>query len=567
MAASSLSKIEHVVVLMLENRSFDNVLGRLYPKSDLFDGLSGAESNPGPDGQPVLVNNISGATTESQSIPDPDPGELWTDMNEQIFGTPTPLPSSVPTMGGFVKNYQSQTHRPANEYDPKQIMHYFTPEQVPVISQLARQFAVCDRWFASAPCQTWPNRFFLHTGTANGFENNSPPHFPYTMPTIFNRFDDAGIKNGWKVYFDGIPQTLALSKLWRSIRRFERYDRGFLKDAKAGTLPAYAFIEPKYFPVRAMPSDQHPPGDITSGEQLIAEVYNALRNGPKWKSTLLIIIYDEHGGCYDHVAPPAAASPGPLPSAPFNFDRYGVRVPAVIVSPFVKQGTVLRPPAATPYDHTSVIATLRKRFDLGGPLTNRDASAPTLEGALSLEAPDNMGPDHLEALQVETLSIRLERERRRPMNDLQKSLLRLSALLPRNANDGEKQTKRLRAAPNTQAVETDVPAGEAGEIAERRARRLFDTANRADPDVPHAFTATSFIVMLGVGAIAGSLALLVLGGPWGLLGYMIAGIIGSLAGGWLLGRSKINRKYPLIGQIVAAAIGALIGIGVLAIGT
>jgi phospholipase C len=179
MMQSSLSKIEHVVVLMLENRSFDDMLGRLYPKSDVFDGLSGSESNPGLDGQPVFVNNVPGTTPEILSYPDPNPGEHWADINEQIFRAPKPAHSASPTMDGFVKNYMSREDRPPSEYDPKQIMHYFTADQVPVISKLARQFAVCDRWFASAPCQTWPNRFFVHTGTANGYENNSPPHFPY----------------------------------------------------------------------------------------------------------------------------------------------------------------------------------------------------------------------------------------------------------------------------------------------------------------------------------------------------------------------------------------------------
>ena len=159
---------------------------------------------------------------------------------------------------------------------------------------------------------------------------------------------------------------------------------------------------------------------------------------------------------------------------PFNFNRYGVRVPAVIVSPYIKPGTVLRPTGATPFDHTSVIATLRKRFGLGAPLTDRDASAPTLEGALTLDTPDNMGPDRLEALPIESLTVRMERARRRPVTDLQKSLLGLSAVLPRNENDAEEQTKRLRSTGNRQPLEPDATAGEAGDIAERRVRDLME---------------------------------------------------------------------------------------------
>ena len=216
-----LDHIEHVVVLMLENRSFDSMLGRLYPKSEAFDGLSGEETNPDKDGNPVGVWNISDMDRPSMAIPDPDPGELWTDINEQLFGSKlVSSPAPVPNMKGFVKNYQSQTDKPADAYVPRSVMHYFLPEQVPVISRLARQFAVSDRWHASAPCQTWPNRFFVHTGTAQGYENNSPPQFPYEMPTIYNRFEGLEIGNGWKIYFHDVPQTLTLARLWHHLGKF-----------------------------------------------------------------------------------------------------------------------------------------------------------------------------------------------------------------------------------------------------------------------------------------------------------------------------------------------------------
>ena len=149
----------------------------------------------------------------------------------------------------------------------------------------------------------------------------------------------------------------------------------------------------------------HPPHVVTLGEQLIASVYNTLRASSAWTKTLLIITFDEHGGCYDHVAPPPATPLGAVPTAPFNFDRYGVRVPAVIVSPFIQQSTVLRPPAATPYDHTSIQATLLKRFpELGPPLTARVASAPDLGNALVLTAPTNLGPARLDALPLRAKS-------------------------------------------------------------------------------------------------------------------------------------------------------------------
>ena len=155
----SLNKINHVVVLMLENRSFDCLLGQLYPHSADFNGLTGTESNPNPPGPPVTVWNAPGGTgKEVMSIPDPDPGELWTDINQQICGLQTYSPPAPGTeMKGFVANYLYQATLPDNaglSYDPRAVMHFFKPDQVPVISTLAASFAVSDAWFASAPCQT-----------------------------------------------------------------------------------------------------------------------------------------------------------------------------------------------------------------------------------------------------------------------------------------------------------------------------------------------------------------------------------------------------------------------------
>jgi phospholipase C len=174
--AGNHGKIRHVVVLMLENRSFDNLLGKLYPKSNGFDGLSGGETNPDLDGRPIPVKNIPGTGKLSITNPWPDPGELFVDINEQLFRTRTPAPGQTPTMDGFVINFLRQPETSTDQYGrlAQRIMDYYEPEQVPVISRLARQFAVCDQWFASAPCQTWPNRFFIHTGTAGGFVNNEP---------------------------------------------------------------------------------------------------------------------------------------------------------------------------------------------------------------------------------------------------------------------------------------------------------------------------------------------------------------------------------------------------------
>lgn len=426
---NSLGKIEHFVVLMLENRSFDNLLGQLYPKSADFDGLSGAEMNLDAAGVAWKVNNQGGLEGAEMQAPDPDPGEHFDDINTQLFGSADPPPGAAPDMGGFVANYMAQAADHPGPFDPAAIMHHFTPGQVPVISALARLFAVSDRWFASAPCQTWPNRFFVHAATAHGYENNAPPNFPYFVPSIYERIDAAGLDGGWKVYFHDIAQALTLERLHVRLDRFRLFAE-FLVDARQGSLPAYSFIEPRYFAdLLQMPNDQHPPHNVALGEQLLASVYNALRNGPDWAKTMLVVTYDEHGGCYDHVAPPAAARPeDPRPGQRFDFGRYGARVPAVLISPYVKPGTILRPAGATPFDHTSIIATLRKRFpELGAALTRRDAAAPDFGDALSLDSPDNLGPQRLDALPYHAPAAETALASAAKPNAMQQALLDLAA--------------------------------------------------------------------------------------------------------------------------------------------
>ncbi|HEY8095587.1 MAG TPA: alkaline phosphatase family protein [Methylobacter sp.] len=422
-------KIEHIVVLMMENRSFDSILGQLYPPDDPgFDGLKGNETNSLHGGADIKVWSSKKFDQKSMSIPDPDPGEKWTDINMQL-GLDIATGSGTPTMKGFVNNYVQQTAKASGSYVPESIMHYYTQEQLPVISKLAKQFAVCDNWFASAPCQTWPNRFFLHCGTAEGYENNSPTHFPYLMETIFNRFSHP---DSWKIYFHDFPQTLTLSRLWPHLERFRFFENDFARDAAAGKLPSYTFIEPRYFPDVKLPNDQHPPHHVGMGEDLIAEVYNAIRSAPTWEKTLLIIIYDEHGGIYDHAPPPAAVPPDNSHSQPFGFDRYGVRVPAVLISPYIKAGTILKPPQGSsyPFDHTSVIATLRRCFSLGAPISHRDAVAPDLESVLNLDTPRNDCPEKVVPLPYVVSATDLEKALHAPLNDFQKAMHEAAAHLP-----------------------------------------------------------------------------------------------------------------------------------------
>ncbi len=468
------SKIKHVVVLMLENRSFDNVLGRLYPNRADFNGLSGTESNPCHDPAtgrllaPVPVWNDPTLAPDAMTVPSPDPGERFDDINRQLFGlSGQPSAATPPPMTGFVDNYLRQYKPPtpgdyaASPYLARAAMHHYLPQQVPALSSLARAFAVSDQWHASAPNQTWPNRFFVHTGTARGYVNNSPAHFPYEMPTVFDRLQAKGLD--WAIFFHDVPQALTLLRLQSHPDHFHRFDE-FLRATEAGLLPAYSFIEPHYLGELGilLPNDQHPPHNVALGDQLIARVYNALRkNEAAWRQTLLIVTYDEHGGCYDHAPPPRAVSPDDYrdPSG-FAFDRYGVRVPAVIASPYVEAESMLRaapdglphqgPPY--PFDHTSIIKTLRLCFDLGPKLTNRDDVAPDLDRALTLDQPTNLGPETIAALPYVPTAPILQDALTRPLNDMQAALHGLAGLLPAAGQDPVKHATTLPPppdAPNT----------------------------------------------------------------------------------------------------------------------
>lgn len=426
--------VEHVVVLMLENRSFDCMLGRLYPDDPDFRGLTLKESNVYGSAT-IPVWNDPGMSPTTACIPKPDPGEQFTDMNVQLFGSGAP---SVPArMSGFATNYGSQKPSKDGIPRPRDVLHYFTPEQVPVISTLAKAFGVSDAWHASAPCQTWPNRFFAHTATALGHVDNHTFPIPYPAESIFYRLEQAG--KPWRVYFHDMPQSSLLRDIWIYAPFHFRGFHQFLADAHNGALPAYSFIEPRYFAdlfLNNIENDEHPPANVLPGEQLIAAVYNAVRQSPCWKETLLIITYDEHGGCYDHVPPPAAVPPDMHDEYGFDFSRYGVRVPAVIVSPYIPPGSKIRPTSNAagqtyPFDHTSIIATLRALFPTIGPnLTARDAAAPDLLDALSLPFPTNDGPACVKPSLDTATTAQVQSRASAAPNGMQASLSAAATLLP-----------------------------------------------------------------------------------------------------------------------------------------
>jgi phospholipase C len=403
LSSNQLSSIQHIVVLMLENRSFDHMLGYLYadaenisPAGDRFEGLNGDESNPGKTGKAVSVYEIQESDSYSYYQPGADPGEGYTETNSQLFGTNTaPVPPTA-TNQGFVTDFNYTLGWETTEKwsilpgtTATSIMGIFTPAMLPILSGLARGFAVCDHWFASLPTETLPNRAFVSAGTSQGHMDDKTES--YTCPTIFGLLTNNKIS--WSIY-GYIDPPLTRQNFPDTINapdaNFGLFT-DFQKAAAAGTLASYVFLEPSW---DSAGNSQHPNYDVALGEQLIHDVYYALRNGPNWNQTLLIITYDEHGGCYDHVAPPTNAVPPDATVGEYGFDfkRFGLRVPTVLVSPLIAMGTVFRVPAnSMALDHTSILKTIENRWGLQN-LTARDAAAPDVSAALTLSTPRTDDP-------------------------------------------------------------------------------------------------------------------------------------------------------------------------------
>lgn len=405
---NQLSAIKHVVQLMLENRSFDQMLGFLYessgnrsPTGQPFEGLTGDESNEDDAGREWKVFKITRDSKHPYLMPGADPGEGFQNTNTQLFSTDDPASGEVPKMDGFIKNFKAAIFSDQKRHFkdslpdtvPSDIMGMYTPEMLPIMSGLARGFAVCDHWFASAPTQTVPNRAFAGAATSQGHLKNNVHVF--TCPSIFGRLSDAKID--WAIFgYNRDPLTrMDFPDTQHADESHFGHFRDFQQRAAAGTLPAYTFLEPSW---GANGNSQHPNYDVALGEQLIHNVYYALRDGPGWDDTLLIITYDEHGGNYDHVPPPWGAVPPDDSIGEFSFDftRFGVRIPALLVSPRIAAGTVFRAKRGT-IDHTSVLKTLEVRWDLL-PLTARDKAAPDLGDVLTLEKPRTDDP--LDGVQI-----------------------------------------------------------------------------------------------------------------------------------------------------------------------
>jgi phospholipase C len=355
--SESMPQIEHVVVLMMENHTFDSFLGMVPHQvkgRSHVDGLARSKSgkllntNKDETGKAIRANHAPSPCQRSVS-------QNWNHSHEAYAGGRN---------SGFVLASGPQA------------MNYWDKSDLPFSYSLARHFPIGQRYFSSVLGQTYPNRRFLFSGTASGTIATNAVSFgiPAANGTIFDRFDQFGVD--WKSYYTDLPSLAIIQgQIFRerTERNFRKIDQ-FYADAKAGNLPQFSFVEPNY-----NTQSQENPQDIQLGERFIAQVTNALLHSPNWSKTALFINYDEGGGYYDHVPPPKAIVPDDIApilkpgDTPAKYDRYGFRTPFFVVSPWAKKNYVSK----IVQDHTSVLAFLERKWNLGA-MTRRDANAADL---------------------------------------------------------------------------------------------------------------------------------------------------------------------------------------------
>jgi phospholipase C len=455
--------IQNIVVLMMENRSFDHLLGSflLEGVNNKIAGLTGSESNPV---DPRNPNSPVVKVTPSTQFGLPfgigfDPAHEFPDVQIQLYGPQKSIPpvanppKDPAAMNGFAfsGNMAVQAQNDDFPLEPNQVMEYFPTAQIPVISTLAKNFAVFNWWFSSLPGPTWPNRYFIHAGTSGGL-NYSPSTLSsaadvlgfglkFKAGTIYDLLEKAGKQ--WRIYHDGIPQAATIASLYQNFNSQTatnfRDMSNFTADVAANSLPDYTFIEPNYDVAGNYQNgnSMHPLNNVQSGESLVKLVYEALRNSSYWEKLLLIVTFDEHGGFYDHVPPVATVPTGDDstysdPKYPFTWDLLGVRVPNIVVSAYTPSGTVINQGSnGQPYilDHTSVLKTVENIFGLPS-LTNRDKNANPLDPAFPLSAPISTAPKTLPDPQPLT-SLQLSPEQQAafdnsPISSNQESFLELA---------------------------------------------------------------------------------------------------------------------------------------------
>jgi phospholipase C len=370
---TGVKKIKHVVVLMQENRSYDSYFGKLHDEGQPASSAEPSTGNPDPVtiGQTITPFH----TTQQCTV---------ADLNHSWNGTHAEWDNGQ--MDGF-----TAANEDPSDPNGSRTMGYFDKQTLPFYYGLANTFAIADHYFASTLTQTFPNRFYLYAGTSFGhIRNDLPPSGGYPQKTVFQLLDQAHVS--WKIYISsfGVEQVFSyVQKHPGHVVKMPQY----YKDVAAGKLPQVAFVEADPFGDVNHESDEHPPANVQVGEKFTHDVIQALVKSPNWLSSALFLTYDEHGGYYDHVAPPAAPKPDNIApmlqpgDTPGAFDRYGIRVPTIVVSPYSRKHFV----GHTVYDHTSILRFIEKRFGLPA-LTNRDKAANPMLGMFDFTKVSNAKP-------------------------------------------------------------------------------------------------------------------------------------------------------------------------------
>jgi phospholipase C len=363
-ARENLEKVNHIVVLMLENRSFDHMLGFLSlppeeggaGRTDV-DGLSGPARNFNEyEGKSYPIEQFGkGRLVKSQ-----DPDHSGAGVEKQIAGG----------MGGFVSNYAETRNPKATAPKPGDPMRYQARANVPMFDFLAQEFAICDRWFCSVPGSTWPNRLTSLTGEARSKDNHEPPlysrrSFVRSLPRDLDwrwyssdpgslRLVDDRYRVGWEDNFGYVEKPTAVQP------------HTFYADAIGGRLPSLAWIDPNFVDLGGLvgADDDHPPTDVMAAQSFVLKIYNVLSKSPTWAETLFVVVYDEHGGFYDHLDPTRGLPEEFAERA--EFESFGPRVPALVISPLVERGAVFGSQQGDDpsffFDHCALIKTILLRF-------------------------------------------------------------------------------------------------------------------------------------------------------------------------------------------------------------
>ncbi len=345
---TSPGSIDHIIMVMMENRSFDHWYGarKLLEGNAAEDGLDAGMSNPGPDGSDVPVFHAT------QLCPN-DPPHGWSSSHDQF---------DEGRNDGF-----AQEHGSRYGTDGAEVMGYLSRDDLPISYALADAYAVCDRYFCSVMGPTWPNRLYGHLGSSQGMKSNDLPDTgSYTDPAVWAKLTEAGVD--WRYYYTDLPFIALLGNQIEPGRSFV-FDQ-FLQDARTGDLPPVCWVDPGF-----SYNDNHPPHHPALGELFIAAVHEALATSPAWDRCLIVLTYDEHGGFFDHVPPPTTADD----RAADGFDQLGFRVPSVLIGPYVRQGV-----DSTQYEHTSWLRWICDKHGIE-PWNARIAAADPFSGAIDTD--------------------------------------------------------------------------------------------------------------------------------------------------------------------------------------